>query len=189
MTRLPRTRFFGLVNAVLAAAVMSPAPLAVRADDDDHHHDRRSFKARLQSFHEVPAISSPAEGTFRARLNSDGTSLHYTLTFSGLTAPVTQSHIHFGQKHTAGGIMVWLCSGPTNVDPTKLAPTCPNEGTVEGDLTAANIVQPGAQPPALGQGIAPGEFEEFLRALREDAGYVNVHTTNFPGGEIRGQVK
>lgn len=186
---MPRPRLSSLVTAILASCLMGPSPAAVTADDDDHHHRRRSFSARLEGLHEVPSISSPAEGTFRAFLNSDGTSLHYRLTFSGLTAPVTQSHIHFGQRHTAGGIMVWLCSGPTNVDPTKLAPTCPNEGSVEGDLTAANIVQPGAPPPALGQGIAPGEFEEFLRALREDAGYANVHTTAFPGGEIRGQVK
>lgn len=185
---MSRTRLFSLVTAVLASSVMGPSPAAVTADDDDDdHHRQRSFSARLRSFHEVPSISSPAEGTFRARLNSEGTSLHYKLSFSGLTAPVTQSHIHFGQRHTSGGIMVWLCSG-TIVDPLKLAPACPNEGSVEGDLTAANIVQPGTAPP-LGQGIAAGEFEEFVRALREDAGYANVHTTNFPGGEIRGQVQ
>jgi hypothetical protein len=80
--------------------------------------------------------------------------------------------------------MVWLCQTATNVDPTGLAPTCPvPEGTVEGTIEAANIVAAGTS------GIAAGEFEEFLRALRENAGYVNVHTTAFPGGEIRGQVQ
>jgi len=34
-----------------------------------------------------------------------------------------------------------------------------------------------------------GEFEEFVRALRNDSGYANVHTTAFPGGEIRGQIR
>jgi hypothetical protein len=168
--------------ATLASAAISRAPATVTADDD---HDKE-FRARLQSYNEVPSISSPAEGTFRARLRSDG--LHYKLTYSGLTAPVTQAHIHFGQTHTAGGIMVWLCSGPTNTDPTGLAPPCVQEGTVEGVITAANIVQPGAPPPSQGQGIAAGEFEEFLRALRKGAGYANVHSTNFLGGEIRGQI-
>ena len=57
------------------------------------------------------------------------------------------------------------------------------DGTVEGTITAANIVTAGTQ------GITAGEFDEFIRALREDAGYANVHTTAFPAGEIRGQVR
>ena len=83
--------------------------------------------------------------------------------------------------------MVWLCSGPTNVDPTGSAPTCPSEGTVEGDLTAANIVQPGAPPPSAGQGIAAGEFEEFVRALREGSGYANVHSRRFRAVRFAGR--
>ena len=183
---MPRTQLLRLITgAVLAGAVMSPARAPVRADDDDHN----KFSARLRSFNEVPSISSPARGTFRARLSHDGTTLHYKLTHSGLSAPVTQAHIHFGERHTGGGIMVWLCSGPNNIDPTGLAPACVAEGSVEGDIRAANIVQPGAPPPSQGQGIAAGEFEEFLRALREGAGYANVHSTAFLGGEIRGQVQ
>ena len=187
---MPRTQLLTLVaGAVVASTVLGPSPAAVRADDDHGGSRSRTFSAKLRSFSEVPSISSPAQGTFRARLSPDGTSLHYKLTYSGLTAPVTQSHIHFGERHVAGGIMVWLCSGPTNMDPTGLAPACVTEGSVEGDLTAANIVQPGAPPPSAGQGIAAGEFEEFVRALREGAGYANVHSTAFPAGEIRGQVQ
>lgn len=186
MSRIPILTL--IAGAALAGSMTAFPRGAVRADDDRGSH-RRTFRARLVSFSEVPSISSAALGSFRARLSPDGTTLHYKLTFSGLTAPVTQSHIHFGERHTSGGIMVWLCSGPTNVDPTGLAPVCPAEGSVEGDLTAANIVQPGAPPPALGQGIAAGEFEEFLRALREGAAYANVHSTAFPGGEIRGQIQ
>jgi len=187
---MPRTKVFTLIaGAVVAGTVYLPSAPTVRADESHAHSRSRNFSAKLRSFSEVPSISSVAEGTFRARLSADGTSLHYTLTFTDLQAPVTQSHIHFGERHTAGGIMVWLCSGPTNMDPTGLAPACPTEGSVEGDLTAANIVQPGAPPPSLGQGIAAGEFEEFVRALREGSAYANVHSQAFPGGEIRGQIE
>jgi hypothetical protein len=167
---------------LLASSLLFPSSSSLSANDDERG-ERRSFSARLEGFSEVPTISSPGEGSFRAHLSSDGLSLHYVESYSGLSAHVTQSHIHFGQRHTAGAIMVWLCQTATNIDPTGLSPQCVNEGTVEGDITAANIVKAGSQ------GIDVGEFEEFVRALRNDSGYANVHTTAFPGGEIRGQIR
>jgi hypothetical protein len=37
-------------------------------------------------------------------------------------------------------------------------------------------------------GIAPGEFDELIAAIRAGATYANVHTVGRPGGEIRGQI-
>lgn len=39
-----------------------------------------------------------------------------------------------------------------------------------------------------GQDIAPGEFSELLAAIRADSTYANVHSTKYPGGEIRNQL-
>jgi hypothetical protein len=39
-----------------------------------------------------------------------------------------------------------------------------------------------------GQGIAAGEFAELLAAMRAGVTYVNVHSTLYPGGEIRAQI-
>jgi hypothetical protein len=39
-----------------------------------------------------------------------------------------------------------------------------------------------------GQGIAAGEFSELVDALRAGRAYANVHSSKFPGGEIRGQI-
>jgi len=176
-----KTRLFGLSLAVLAVVTL-PSSAKVSADRD--HRPDRSFSAVLESFNEVPTLSVPdAKGFFRARLNRTGDALQYSLSYSGLSAPVLMSHIHIGKSRINGPIMVWLCQTATNVDPTTLAPTCPQEGTVEGTITAANIITAGTS------GIAVGEFDEFVRALREDAGYANVHTTAFPSGEIRGQVR
>jgi hypothetical protein len=167
-----------LTVAGLGAALAGPTAPSVSAN-----HGEREFTTTLISYNEVPSVSSTARGSFRARLNREGTELSYRLTFSGLSATITMAHIHFGAHHTNGAIMVWLCQSSTNTDPTGLAPTCPQEGTVEGVIKAANIVQPGAQ------GIAAGEFDEFVRALRADRGYANVHSQMFPSGEIRGQIK
>jgi hypothetical protein len=90
-------------------------------------------------------------------------------------------HIHFGQLSVNGGISVWLCQTAAFVDPTGLAPTCVQSGTITGLLTQANVVGPAEQ------GIAPAQFAEIVAAIRAGVAYVNVHSSVFPGGEIRGQ--
>ena len=80
-----------------------------------------------------------------------------------------------------GGISVWLCQTAEFVDPTGLAPTCVQSGTVTGLLTQANMVGP------AGQGIPPAQFAEVVAAIRAGIAYVNVHSASFLGGEIRGQ--
>ena len=80
-------------------------------------------------------------------------------------------------RYIAGGVSYFLCGGSTKPDP------CPNvEGTVEGDITAADVIGPN------GQGIEPASFPEILRAMRAGVAYANIHTTRWPGGEIRGQI-
>jgi hypothetical protein len=65
----------------------------------------------------------------------------------------------------------------------SLPPACPqNSGTVSGTLTAANVL---AVP---GQNIAAGDFTAVVDALENNTAYGNIHTTGFPGGEIRGQI-
>jgi hypothetical protein len=166
---------FGVLT-VFATLVLLAAPPALGAD--------RNFKTDLESYQEVPSISSTASGDFEARLSRDETTLTYTLTYGGLQSDVRQSHIHFGQHSVNGNIVVFLCQTEASPDPTGLAPTCPQEGTVTGTLTAANMTGASA-----GQGIAAGEFAELVDALRGGVTYVNVHSSVFGGGEIRGQLK
>jgi len=59
----------------------------------------------------------------------------------------------------------------------------PTSGSFTGTITAADVIGP------VGQGIAAGEFAELLTALRAGKTYVNVHTTRFGAGEIRGPVR
>jgi len=54
---------------------------------------------------------------------------------------------------------------------------------VSGTAKATDVIGPAAQ------GISPGEFAKILDAIRSGFAYANVHTTRFPGGEIRGQIR
>ena len=128
-------------------------------------------------------MSTAAKGRFKASVDDRLQAIHYELSYGGLEGTVTQAHIHFGQRSVNGGIMVWLCQTATNADPTGLAPTCPQSGTVTGMLQAGNVIGP------AGQGIAALEFAEVLAAIRSGTAYANVHSTKFPGGEIRAQLR
>jgi len=138
--------------------------------------------ARLRAFDEVPALSTPAGGFFTATINEDGTELNWELRYFNMEGNVTQAHLHFAQKGVNGGIMVFLCSnlgnGPFG---TQVCPA--DNGTVSGTIRAIDIIG-----GAAAQGIAPGELFSVLRGIRGGVVYANVHTTVFPGGEIRGQL-
>jgi hypothetical protein len=134
--------------------------------------------ANMLGGHEVPPINTPATGRFRATIHADGT-IDFTVTYSNLSSPPTQSHIHFGQFNVAGGVMIFLCGGDTQ-------PACPTatSGSFSGTIVAANVVGPAAQ------GVTAGDLASALRiVVEQEEGYANLHSTKFPGGEIRGQVR
>ena len=58
----------------------------------------------------------------------------------------------------------------------------PHSGTITGTIVPADVIGP------AGQGIKPGEYAELLRAIRAGATYANVHSSLYPGGEIRAQL-
>ena len=166
-------RITTLVGA-LALLAMFPAPAPAVAQE--------AVRATLRGFEEPPSISTTGRGKFHATISDDQTSIEYELSYSGLEGEVRQAHIHLGQRGVNGGISIWLCQTETNPDPTGLSPTCPQEGTVTGVVSADNVIGPG------GQGIAAGELAEVLRAIRNGVTYANVHSSLRPGGEIRGQI-
>jgi hypothetical protein len=165
---------------ICLVAALAPFGVAAQAADEDGSN---KISARLTSFQEVPALSSAGRGRFSARVDPDAQTITYELSFSGLSTPVTQSHVHFGQKSVNGGIVIFLCSNLGNGPAGTQA--CPaGGGTISGTIRPANVAN-----PTEVQGIAPGEFDEILKAIRHGAAYVNVHTTKFTGGEIRGQIE
>jgi hypothetical protein len=144
------------------------------------------IRALLTGYEETPAaVSTTGRGEFIATIDPDSDAIHYRETFNGLQGTVTQSHIHVGQLSITGSIVIFLCQTSTNPDPTGLAPQCPQQGSVTGKITAANVIA-GSQAP---QQLAAGDLAAVITAIRAGAAYANVHTNLSPGGEIRGQIR
>jgi hypothetical protein len=135
----------------------------------------------LRGFNEVPAVSTDAQG---------GSSPTSTRAPAPSVTPCAipdcrarcSKRISTSVSTTSTAVLASSCARrrPAQTRPAGthlLACT----GRVEGVLTAANVIGPAAQ------GIAAGEFQELIRAMRAGKAYVNVHTTTFAGGEIRGQ--
>jgi CHRD domain len=144
------------------------------------------LSALLTGYEETPAaVSTTGRGEFTATIDADNDAISYTETYSGLQAPVTQSHIHVGQLSITGSVVIFLCQTAANPDPTGLAPQCPQEGTVTGIITKANVIA-GSQTT---QQLQAGDIAAVITAIRAGAAYANVHTQLSPGGEIRGQIR
>jgi hypothetical protein len=116
------------------------------------------FQAFLSGINEVPANGSPATGICTVTLNAAQTQITVDLSWSGLTAPATAAHIH----------------GPG------------------GAGTNAGVIFPFSGVPAATSGAIP---EQMFTINATQVGYLfsgylyaNVHTSTFPGGEIRGQL-
>jgi hypothetical protein len=143
----------------------------------------KDIRESLNGYEETPlAVSTAANGDFRLSIDRRRQEMHYRLSYEDFTSPVLQAHIHFGSESQSGGISVFLCTnlgnGPAGTQP------CPSpSGTVTGTIRPGDIIGPSAQ------GIAAGEFDELVSAIRAGYTYANVHSQAFPPGEIRAQLE
>ncbi|MGH2373322.1 MAG: CHRD domain-containing protein [bacterium] len=127
------------------------------------------FEAFLNGANEVPPVSVSSTG--RATFDPEGQGMRYSITLFGMSSTVTAAHIHGpAGPGVNAGIIVTLFSG-------SAAPPV-NGQLVQGTFDSSSI------NPA--SGVTWGQ----LRDLMGNGGvYVNVHTTGFPDGEVRGQVR
>jgi CHRD domain-containing protein len=163
-----KTKTIGFWAIAALAASMLPVPAA--------HSQTERFSATLIGAEEVPPINTAGTGNFEMTIQPGA--ITFSLTFSDLSSPLAVAHLHFAPTKVNGGVMIFLCGGGGQ-------PDCPatTEGTITGTITAANVTGPAAQ------GIAAGDLDSALEAVRDGLSYANMHTANFGGGEIRGQVR
>jgi len=122
------------------------------------------------------ATNSPATGLATLQLNAAKDTVSYQLKVQGLE-DVTQAHIHISTEPGVDGpVAVWLYPA---APPALLIPGEYTGPLGAGSFTAANFIGP----------LAGGTIADLLTAIRENRAYVNVHTQQFPAGEIRGQLE
>src|SRR6185437_14741138 len=132
MEAFPMTRS----RMILALATVIGLTLSVgAATAHDNKHRPEVFHAVLLGMNETPSIATEGSGRFRLVIDEDD-NVTFTLTYEDLTGEPFMAHIHLGERHTAGGIMVWLCGEAGG------KPACPTtkEAVVKGTITPADVV-------------------------------------------------
>jgi hypothetical protein len=134
------------------------------------------YTTQLSGANEVPPTGSPGTGSVTVTLNGDLLSVN--LTFSGLEASASAAHIH--------------CCGPLGTNDIVAVPFTSFPATTSGtysqmfDLTLTSTYN-AAFVTASGGTVASAEAM-LIAGLNTGQTYANIHDSNFPGGEIRGQL-
>jgi CHRD domain len=182
MTKMHTTRLLFVALSLLVFSVMTSAAGT----------EKPKLHAFLVGIQEVAppstTVITDATGTFRATINDDS-SLTYTLTYENLSSAVLQSHIHIGATKVAGSVTIFLCNNVASnpLNPPADTPPCPDDGTHSGTVTRT-VTAADVTNLAAAQGVPAGDFKDVVRAIVSQVTYANVHSTNFPAGEIRGQI-
>lgn len=119
----------------------------------------------LNNEQETTGATGGASGFFSYTI--DGNQLCYTLEVSNLTTAPFGAHLHPAERHVNGPAAVGLLTPPAATSSVSDCITAV-EGATGLALSTAELASIAADPGAW---------------------YVNVHTTTWPGGEIRGQLK
>ena len=143
-----------------------------------------TFTANLTQANEVPPTGSPATGSATVVLDPAANTLSVHVTFSGLTSNTVAAHIHC--------CLDSLFEAGVNVGVATTVPAFPGfplgvtSGTYDHvlDLTSASSYNP-AFVTMEGGSVAQAEAA-LVNGIQNGETYLNIHTTNFPGGEIRG---
>ena len=145
--------------------------------------DQLVFTATLTGAQEVPPTGSPGIGSALVTIDTVTNLMTVNVSFAGLLSPVTIAHIH-------------CCAGPGGTAiPATTVPSFPGfpVGVTTGtylqtfDLTLASTYNPAFI--AANGGTVAGAQAAFTTGLLAGQAYFNIHTVQFPNGEIRGQLQ
>lgn len=141
----------------------------------------QNFNTHLTGEEEVPSVDTRAQGQANFQLSRDESELSFHLNVANIQN-VTQAHIHCGAAGVNGPVVLWLYpDGP----PAMLIPGRTQGVLGRGVATSGDVV-PRPDSEACPGGVA--NLAELVAKMRAGDAYVNVHTSQNPPGEIRGQI-
>jgi CHRD domain-containing protein len=173
------------MRKLLAIIGVSMLGLGVTAVAGAHHRflGSHSFHAKLTGAQETPPVTTDAKGIGQFRLRKDDGGLgglRYLVLVRKIDN-VTLAHIHCAKRGEAGPIVADLYPATG-----AQAATLGNGWVVRGTVTT---VHPNVQCKLRdGTLTTVTSLQDLVRLMRRGLTYANVHTTDFPNGEIRGQI-
>jgi hypothetical protein len=163
MANVPRRHVLTAVGSALGSTV---GWSALRRSQ---HARSATFGAWLTGGNERPPVETDAFGFALFRIAPDETGIDYWLVVANLE-DIDESHIHKGPPDLNGNVVAYLF-GPAQEPVSKTGLLA------SGRLTAADMIWPLTDVPGM------------VAQMRDENVYVNVHTTEHPSGEIRGQIR
>ena len=133
-----------------------------------------NFRAHLSGMNEVPSNESMATGQAIFMVNKEMTEVKYRLIVANLEN-VRMAHIHAAPAGVNGGVVAWLY--PSMPPPVTI------EGTTNGILAEGTLTS-----ESLSGSLEGMEISDLVNLMKSAEVYVNVHTDQYPTGEIRGQI-
>ena len=156
--------------AIASMLTLLPVMAATTAEASASSSAKRNFTVQLSGGEEVPPVDTQARGVAVFQLSKDGTELSYKLIVSNIEN-VTAAHIHLAPAGENGPAVAFLFPGPSSGERS--------DGVLaEGTLTDADLFS----------ALAGKSISDLVDEIRAGNAYVNVHTSQNPGGEIRGQI-
>jgi hypothetical protein len=129
----------------------------------------QDFSAQLSGSEEVPKVKTPASGSLDLTLS--GNHLEYVLKTDRITSP-TAAMIHKGRRGENGPPVAGLFGA------------APVAGAFSGVLAQGTLTEQSLMGELQGKGI-----KELVRLIKSGDAYINILTSTYPAGEIRGQIK
>lgn len=166
-----------LIPAALAAAALISPNLA--------HAIPVTYYAKLSGPNEAPANASPALGYAEVVIDVAASTMEVIVSFRNLVGTTTASHIHCCTGNAGAGT-----AGVATVTPSFTGfPNGVSSLVVPYDRTFNMAVVAGSFNTAYvnsNGGTAASAFTALVNGINAGKAYLNIHTTSFPGGEIRG---
>ncbi len=170
-------KYVSLVLVLIAISLLPPPTNAAPI----------TYLSSLTGANEIPPSGSAGTGTATVIVDPALNTMHVDVAFSGLGSGTTASHIHCCVQSPPPALTGNLLVATTTPTFTGF-PLGVTSGEYhhDFDLLPGNATDTYNQAFVTAEGSIAAAEAAFLAALAAGTAYLNIHTTNFGGGEIRG---